>query len=357
MKIIIFILLVGVLYAKNIQKPDSLVSTNNKGVNANIISIDDNIVKIETNKKQSDYLLESIDKIFVDTLGEVYNKKNGFIIKLTQLQNFLNSRYKNVIKEKERLRESINKQNIKSNQNNVRVNNLLQIKNSGNKKWSFSIIYSLGHKQIENYNFILSSIKPTPFVSLIYQTSTGEFESELTYKVFNSLQVAAFLGYSSASFNRRITTESDAYKNGIEEQNTLNRFLFEIGLKYYLGKLLLNNVTAFIVGTIGKQYAFSNTYSNTLFINPSYVYIIEDNSDSFIEDLNSPLLLTLGFGAEYFFNKSLSISGLLRYSYSDVSSEYHSKATSPSGSIVINKRTVRNAKLVYRTGLGINFYF
>ena len=75
-----------------------------------------------------------------------------------------------------------------------------------------------------------------------------------------------------------------------------------------------------------------------------------------MEDINSPFLLMIGFGTEYFFNKSLSLHSNFRLVYSTFSGEYESREEYQSSFEYIQEKT-EYSELIKQVGLGLNFYF
>ena len=126
-----------------------------------------------------------------------------------------------------------------------------------------------------------------------------------------------------------------------------------LGLKIYFKKFLEEKATAYWLAGIGKQIAFGSVTHENLF---SSTQIVGDNADEYLEELNSPWHSNIGFGAEYFFNQSLSLFSVMRFSYSIVSAEYNS--TTLSGVQRITSRSqYKNSEIITGFGIGLNFYF
>ena len=80
----------------------------------------------------------------------------------------------------------------------------------------------------------------------------------------------------------------------------------------------------------------------------------EDNIEEFTEELNSPWHFNFGFGAEYFFNESLSLNSNIRVLYSSSSGEYNSRYVyKTESSSRVEERSFTNFST--KIGLGLNF--
>lgn len=76
-----------------------------------------------------------------------------------------------------------------------------------------------------------------------------------------------------------------------------------------------------------------------------------------MEGLNSPIFVSLGFGAEYFIAESLSLSGFIKAKYSSASSTYKWENTNNGEISGRGNEDVENKSVRYKTGLGLNFFF
>ena len=136
----------------------------------------------------------------------------------------------------------------------------------------------------------------------------------------------------------------------------MQTFIFNIGIKYYFAEFVKNKVSAFVQAGIGKQFAFVDNSYKDLPHNQYDPTVLEDNENEFLKDLNSPFLINLGFGAEYFFNESLSLFASIRFYYSKISGT-HTYKESVYDRIETRKQNYENSEIVTRIGIGLNFYF
>jgi hypothetical protein len=133
-------------------------------------------------------------------------------------------------------------------------------------------------------------------------------------------------------------------------------FDFNLGIKYYLKNILSGKVTIYALAAVGKQFAFAEEKYEILFQNPPAGVIRVDNQDEFTEDINSPLHFNFGFGAEYFFNESLSLTSNIRFIYSKVEGNYHSRTISEYETET-KSLDIKRSDFMTRVGVGFNFYF
>ena len=73
--------------------------------------------------------------------------------------------------------------------------------------------------------------------------------------------------------------------------------------------------------------------------------------------LNSPIIISFGFGTEYAISESLSLSGFFKVKYNSASSTYkweniYMGLVTERGDEDVENKTIR-----FKTGIGLNFFF
>ncbi|RPI67008.1 MAG: hypothetical protein EHM47_15525, partial [Ignavibacteriales bacterium] len=146
------------------------------------------------------------------------------------------------------------------------------------------------------------------------------------------------------------------YDNGSLSKSDLTLLDFTLGIKYYFKNIMPEQVRVYAVAGLGKQFAFAEEKYEQLFQDPSPIIISEDNGEEFIEDSNSPFYFNLGFGAEYFFNESLSLTSNIRFFYSTFEAKYNSRQITEFETYTTSNE-LKESDFITRVGLGLNFYF
>ncbi len=70
-----------------------------------------------------------------------------------------------------------------------------------------------------------------------------------------------------------------------------------------------------------------------------------------------PIFVSAGFGTEYFFTKSLSLSGFVKVKYSYASSNYEWQELQLGVETNKGNEEVTNSSVNYKSGLGLTFFF
>ncbi len=226
------------------------------------------------------------------------------------------------------------------------------------KDWSFGVLYVPYYSGTVYRLFESQSYPSDPTLYSLSENKT-DLEAELTYGV-SALRLSLSAGYSSSYEDTR-HEEHNNYsgtqnESGYVSTMGLKLLDFTVGLKYYFGNILDENVIIYTEAGLGKQIAFAENNYDYIFVEPQPGVINEDNAAEFTEELNSPWHFNLGFGAEYFFNQSLSLKSNIRVLYSSVNGRYNSRyVTETSTQTVSEERTF--TYFVTKIGLGLNFYF
>ncbi len=221
----------------------------------------------------------------------------------------------------------------------------------GLKKWSFGVLYVPYYSGTVFNRDVYSNHD-------IYSVSENktDLEAELTYG-FPVFRVSFTAGYSSSYESEHYEDHSSGgYSNGYRITMGLKMIDFTIGFKSYFGNFHVERVSVYVEAGFGKQFAFAENNYEQLFVEPQPGEVNEDNSGEYIQELNSPWHLNFGFGAEYFFNESLSLKSNIRVLYSSVSGSFNSlHITENNEQYATDETTFRY--FTTKIGLGLNFYF
>lgn len=332
---------------------DKLVAKSGTSQKCFITEVTKNYVTtISENNSKTKFLINTLDEIMIDELGEVYNISAGFSKSLDSIGAFLRKRNKNKSHTPNE-DTNINEELTVIDENHTLFNS--------DKRWYFSVSY-FPSKETE-WNFYYYNIDPFDnYSSNIFQRRSYYLlmESQLGFNVGQNLFITLSLGYSSSKYViTRLEKEFRLSSTTIskEYENSIDKFLFQVGFKYCFGNYSINNVTPFVSLDVGKQLAFANYSKKTTYQPPKGVQRIKSNEGEFIEDINSPFFIAAGFGVEYAISKSLALSGIFKINYSSASAEY--KKTNVSNGVSSNQYeiTIEDKSVIYRTGLGLIFFF
>lgn len=371
MKVLLFLLIPIITFAQDFNFSDSLILK--KGIRKACF-----VRKLDKTKAEILYGKDELavvpfimmSELKIDKLGTVYSQSSGLLLPEDSITRYLsnrNNQRENEIKNR-KIAEAFRRQEMMDSAE--KAMDLLEsttgeYKGGNPNRWSFGITYI---PNFESNTYYISDNYYSPPQVEVRVSSAKEtlFEGQFTYLVIPDLRLTLDLGYSNAyeengyEEHREIPINSSTYHYGRTNINSLKLFTFDLGLKYNITRILNQKVSAFILAGIGKQYAFAKSETKYPFTTTSLTDYYEYNTEEFIEDLNSPFHINLGFGAEYFFNKSLSIFSNIRFYYTSVDTKYeyrsintwNSNAEMRSGST-----TVKLSDVYTRIGIGMNFYF
>ncbi len=366
MKTLLLLLLPVFSFAQN-QLPDTLFLVDGRSTTCLITSIDDSKIYFNYSNNAKEFVvMQALERVFLESFGNIYEVGKGFTTKENILNDFIDKRIVK-IKEQQEVNEELKRlsltpvkeveieKNIKPEK--FEFTPLFKIKDY--KKWSFGILY-VPYNSGKVYNVSRNSSYQTD--PSVYYSIESELnmEAQLTYGITQDLRIILDAGYKSNSNEFRYEYH---YSNPNYESNQgsistvgLKMLDFNLGLKYYFKNILTEKVNIFALLGFGKQIAFAQNKYEQLFLNPQPNTINEDNIEEFTKELNSPWHFNIGFGAEYFFNESLSLTSNIRVLYSSATGKYNARY------IAENETTTRmqeltNRDFVTRIGLGLNFYF
>lgn len=354
MKYLLFLLFPLFIYAQD-SYPDTLVMLNGKTFPCYITDFNESAVKfIYANNVPELTVLYSVQRIVLAENGTVYQSDSGFLMDLDSIEAYLNIR-------REKLEQEQGSKEVQEAIPVLEKEEYHQIKYSKENNWSFGVLY-IPYYSGKIYSYIRNINYPyTPQIISITNTETN-MEAQFSYRLLQKLHVTFDIGFTSTFVEIRDETHvrnenpNYNYDTGYLDSKDLNIFTFNIGLKYYFTNFLNKNVSVYALAGLGKQIAFVDVKFETLFKEPQPGVINEDNMDEYLKDLNSPWHVNIGFGAEYFFNKSLSLFSNIRFYYSRVSAKYDSRNIN-NFQTQTNTSEYTSLEVVTRIGIGLNFYF
>lgn len=359
MKTILFLLVPIFLFGQN-PYPDNIFLSNGKTYSCLITGVSyDKIDMIYANNKSESVILKALDQLTIEGLGTVYKSGNGFTTEVNQVEVFIENRNKKreeefVIKEElARLSEQENNYQSETTSELLIVNKTVE-----NGNWSFGVLYIpyySGTKYVINYNSPYPPSTPVTYSIADFETN---LEGQLSYGIVSGLRVTLDATYSSSFAETRY--ERHVSGNYVDDYGTLSTIGlklidFNIGIKYYFNDFITEMVSIYALAGFGKQFAFAKSKYEELFqTEPGYT--VQDNAEEYLKDLNSPFHFNLGFGVEYFFNESLSLTSNIRVLYSVVSGKYDYKYISEFETQTRSEEYT-SSDIITRFGLGLNFYF
>ncbi len=348
MKHLIILLAPIFIYAQN-TPPDILYLISSKELNYtfNSIDVDREGEEIFYEDNISSHIaLNAVNDSKIENPMVIYKQTTEFYDNLNEIKNFMN------------------KQNEKTN----RFNNALmpgeinQTESSDNfltnKKWSIGVNL-VPYYSGETYGVFYSS-DPSDYLYLTSNTFNEiNLEWYLNYSVSKKFDLVFDFSYTSDySEERNVSSENYNYgtiNRGTFQKNGMKKINLHLSVKYYLFDKEQQSVNVYFLAGFGRQFAFADKSSEYLFPDPG-LPVKEDNMEEYLEDINSPWHLNAGFGTEYFFNNSISLTSSIRFLYASASGKYKVRMVSPSYTRTAELESTLS-KLITRIGIGLNFYF
>jgi len=366
-------LLVSFLSFAQTQLPDSIILVDGRKTTCLIKAIGDSRIQfVYNNGVEESIVIDALKKIYLEKYGDIFIKGSGFTKNTDEINDFVEARYKK-LKQDEYLKAELDRINLQK-QKQIQVvkeqpqtivvqqsDFQLPFENQFNK-WSFGVLYV---PYFSGYLYQIVQTGSNPYYYEMYGSAINQtnLEAQLAYAVMPNLRLTFDAGYTASvqEFNSEshYRNNYDPYYNydrGNESINGLKRLDFNIGAKYYFQNILTNKVSVYVLAGFGKQFAFATVKDKQLYITPNPDEIIENNEEEFTEEINSPWHFNFGFGAEYFFNESLSLTSNIKVLYSTHSGTFESREINPNYSQSY-KREYSLQEFVTRIGLGLNFYF
>jgi len=358
MKAVICLLFPILIFAQN-PFPDTLLLTDGRTYPCLVTNIDDSKVEfVYANNKSESVILKAVDQVTLAGLGSVYNSSKGYTMEVQQVEDFVEDRNRGREEElivKEELARLSALENY--DQTETTTNALKTKKTLENRNWSFGILYVPYYSGIKygiDYSYDPYS-RPTTYSFTDFETN---LEGQISYGIVSDLRITLDAAYSSSFSERRY--ERHVTGNYVDDYGTLKTLDlklidFTMGVKYYFKDVITEMVSIYALAGFGKQFAFAKSNYEELFL-PEPGYTVQDNAAEYLEDLNSPFHFNLGFGAEYYFNESLSLISNIRILYSTVSGKYDYKLISEFETQTRSEE-YSSSDVITRFGLGLNFYF
>ena len=346
MRIICLLLLPILAIGQNYDFPDTLYLKTGSVHECLIQELEETYVKLLcTDNTKSAAMLKDLKKISLNEKGVIYSNEDGYLFNTKELNPWIKSRNKSIRKDR-KLRESIAKQKSSKER----------------KRWSFGIDYCPLYFESKTY------IDYTYYnnVVLTMESRGSTLESLFSYSIHSRFWLTSNISYYKSYLRRKYeyhyVRENIPDDSGYEDINEMDILMVILGGKYYLSNIFPQRVSAYFSAGIGKQFAFVTDEYKDLYEEEEEPDVeIKDNFEEYLEQLNSPTLINIGFGAEYFFNESISLSSNFRfifrkiygkYKYEESGVGYNDEYYSKTRKSIYEKSDIQN-----RISLGINFYF
>ncbi|MEJ2615336.1 MAG: outer membrane beta-barrel protein [Ignavibacteriaceae bacterium] len=341
MKLLLSFLLSAAALAQNFS-PDTIVYKDNTYA-GKILEISDSRVRFDyPPDKIIVASIPQLTKIVAGKLGLVYY--SGFLVDVDAINNYLANRTEVVNVQKPEDENNFYPAQMNENLSDTvySESGIRNHKLNRKHRWSFGILL-IPYYSGKIYSIEKIYTNPPPYYSSVAEPTV---QYAVTY-------TAAY--YENRSENHQ-RSGSYSYNSGNLNKEDLTLLDLNLGIKYYLNNIITEKVTVYLIAGFGKQFAFGEEKNETLFQQPPTGITYRDNSDKFLEDSNSPFHFNLGFGAEYFFNESLSLTSNIRFMYSKISAKYEESQIA-SYQTITNTIDYKKSDFLTRIGLGLNFYF
>lgn len=369
MKTLLIVLLPFLVYSQN-PYPDTIFLIDGRTYPCLISQVEESKVNfIYANQQTESVILLAVDKINMQDLGEIYSNDGGYKTDLDEIENYISERMDRLEKEKQAndelkrlsmIKDEHPEETADSEDKEIEIEEVIKRKISANENdWSFGVLYVpyYSGKIYGIYIYYNPADDPQTYFST---NSSLNMEAQLSYKIVKNFRITFDLTYLSSYIERREEfhdrQEGYEYNSGDLTKLGLNILDFSLGLKYYIKDFVSNNVSVYVLAGMGKQFAFAENSSEDLFPPDEILPVTENNIEDYLKKLNSPLHFNFGFGAEYYFNESLSLTSNIRFIYSTSSADYDYRSISEF-STTTNTFSYTYSEFVTRVGLGINFYF
>jgi len=362
MKTFFFLLLAVTMYAQN-DRPDTLILSGDRTYPCLITGIDDTKIEfIYSTGRQESSILVAIKSISLEKHGVIYTSETGYTVDINYLKKYVHNRNEEIVKVSNVEFADEKPVSVTDEDGVLNISSELYCKKDF-KKWSFGVLYIPYYSgKIYKYEYSYNSWQPYPYYPIsIYSFADNQtnMEAQITFAPMKQLRFTFDLGYNSSyRENRHESQYRDQFQNsdyGSLNIEGLKLLDFTIGIKYYFIEYFNEQVSVYAIAGLGKQFAFAEKENKDLYP-PTPQTIIEDNGAEFLEELNSPWHFNIGFGAEYFFNQSLSLTSNIRFLYSKVSGEYNYRSIRETQTNTSNRKHT-SSDFFTRVGLGVNFYF
>ncbi|MFA4907697.1 MAG: hypothetical protein WC602_05495 [archaeon] len=341
------------------QLPDTVISNASLKLPCKISRFEDTRVLLdEKNGFMIVNLTPNIFQIWLSEKGIVYTKSDGYVAALTDLNQFLKEREKRAKKERSqkqkpgiegwtrittnrsdstRAEESIPRGSIGIQVSPLNFYSVIQV--DADEDYLDETIMRYGSASVGS-NIAWRITKKLSIVGEIWH--------------FSEKEIGRYEDYYNSSYTSEYTSESK-YKVTTE----LSLWKIIGGIEWSLLAPRPKRVSPFLTAGIGKQFAFYNYKYDNLDEEPSSsTTTTKSNFEEFMEDVNSPFFLYVGYGAEYFFNDSFSIFTHIRYTHQRIRGTYHYKQENTSTEYLLNiENKIDQSNTQQDISIGLNFYF
>ena len=366
MKTLLLVLLPLLAFAQN-QLPDTLYLIDGRTAPCLITAIDGERIYFNySNNRSESVVIPALQKVSVESFGIVFQEGNWENTDVNKVNTFVEDRLVKINNQRavdqELQRLTLQSSNIDQSAplaNSYPPAIVSPTGKSQTNKWSFGVLY-VPYFSGNTYKVFRNGNTPPEPNIYTYIENQISLEAQLAYGITPALRATFDAGYSSTFSESRNELHqsypSTSYDQGSISTVGLKLLDFNLGLKYYIKNIIIEKVSIYASVSFGKQIAFAQNEYEQLFSEPVPGLVEEDNIEEFTEDLNSPWHFNFGFGAEYFFNESLSLNSNIRVLYSASSGEYNSRYVYQSESrSQIEERSFKDFST--KIGLGLNFYF
>lgn len=366
MKTLICFLLPVLLFAQN-PYPDTLQLIDGREYPCLITGIDDTkLSMIYADNRDESIILRAVGKVVLENNGTIFSSGTGFSKDLKFIQSFISSRLKNldeeIIIQEELSKLSPDSENTRPDiTKDIRLTKIIKNQHQAvDNNWSFGILL-IPYYSGTLYRVVYGSgYYPQQITTLSYTNNEMNMEGQLSFKAAPKFHLTLNATYTSSFSELRSESHSRGEYNNYDagDISTVGLKLFDlnIGVKYYFLNMISERVTIYGLAGVGKQFAFAENKFEILFQTQVPPYIVDDNMEEYLEGLNSPWHFNIGFGAEYFFNESLSLVSNIRFLYSAVSAKYNYRYVAENVQHT-NSIDYKRSDFITRIGLGLNFYF
>jgi hypothetical protein len=365
MKYLLFLLFPVLMNAQSF--PDTLFTLNNKVFPCYITNISESRVMLAyAGSGESMLVMEAIDKIILSEMGTVYKIGNGFNPNFDEIELYVNEREElnRKLKEKKKSEMEILSTPVPVNNGSISQDYYPSIPSASasvyedDNRWSFGFLFIPYYSgKIYGYTYN-SNYEQNNYVTATINNEVN-MEGQFAFRANKNLSLTFDVGYTSAYTDSKqeshTSQENYSYNSGTSKAKDLKLLALNLGVKYYFTRYPEKQVNVYALAGFGKQFAFSSTKYEDLFAQPT-TEIYENNEDEFVENMNSPWNLNIGFGAEYMFNNSLSVYSVIRFYYSKIDAVYESRTIS-TNQLYTYKSEYTKSDFITRIGIGLNFYF